>query len=87
MPKKLDDAIGAEIVASNPKYAGRKAAYLSRLRYDLRRKEKGLCLKPACPNQTIHNYCDTHRALRNERQNRAYLRRKKEQSVNKTKQS
>ena len=45
---KIADSIGAKVVATNRKYAGKTAKYLAELRYRLRRLEKGLCPTAGC---------------------------------------
>lgn len=77
MPRKIEDEIGAEIVASDAKWAGRSAEYLARVRYDLRRKFFGLCLWPGCEVRVKpRRYCDEHRARRNAWQRANYAKRK-----------
>lgn len=76
MPKKLEDEIGAAVTADNPKYAGKSAAYINRLRYDLRKLAKGECLWSGCKAICKTRYCEVHLVRRRSNWNRAYLKRK-----------
>jgi hypothetical protein len=65
--RMIQDEIGASITKDNELYKDKTAKYLARLRYDLRRRELGLCPIPACPNKTAKGLCTTHKVRYNER--------------------
>lgn len=61
---------------NNAKYADKKASYLARLRYDLRRLASGACRWPNCSEPRVTQWCATHRAKINAKQTACYAKRK-----------
>ena len=59
--KRIEDAIGAEVVATNEKYKGMTAKYLAELRHRLRRLASGKCLRNGC-DSSGPGYCPSCRA-------------------------
>lgn len=76
MPKRIEDEVASWVNVNNAKYADKKASYLARLRYDLRRLASGACRWPGCKEPRLTQWCENHRAHINAGQSRNYAKRK-----------